>query len=148
MSLLKKHWKILLSVWIAFVFIQSMFFKFSGAYETVHIFSTLGEWSGFDWFSKYGAYMVGGTELLAAIVLFTPWRVWGALLSFGVMSGAIFFHLFTPLGIAMPAFDETGNVIGDDAGTLFIMACLTWLASLALIWSEKAKLGLVFSSNE
>ncbi len=39
------------------------------------------------------------------------------------MTGAVFFHLFTPLGIAMPEFDELGNIIGDDGGLLFYNAC-------------------------
>ncbi|MFK7888798.1 MAG: hypothetical protein AB8G16_18220, partial [Gammaproteobacteria bacterium] len=36
---------IVLSVFIAFVFIQSLFFKFTDAPETQHIFGTLNEWT-------------------------------------------------------------------------------------------------------
>ena len=39
---LSKH---LPALFIAFVFIQSLFFKFTGSYETDHIFGTLAEWS-------------------------------------------------------------------------------------------------------
>ncbi|MFK0571160.1 hypothetical protein [Endozoicomonas sp.] len=112
-----------LSLYIAVVFVQSLFFKFTGAYETLHIFGVLGAWSGFQWFADYGAYGVGSVELLASILLLTSLRLYGAALASGVMVGAIFFHLFTPLGIPMPEFDEVGNIIGDDGGLLFYNAC-------------------------
>lgn len=153
--------KNLLSVVIAFIFIQSMFFKFSNAPETIYIFTTLGEWSGIPWFSNYGGYMVGITELIASILLFSRWHGFGALLALGIISGAIFFHLFTPLGVPMPTYgdsllvnsdaaiqaltmlttDVKYNVIkGDqlfipidfDSGTLFIMACIVWVSALIL----------------
>ncbi|MFV0574618.1 MAG: hypothetical protein ACK5NC_04280 [Vibrio sp.] len=154
--------KNILSVVIAFIFIQSMFFKFSNAPETIYIFSTLGKWSGLDWFGEYGGYMVGIAELIASILLFGRLHGFGAVMSLGVISGAIVFHLFTPLGVEMPAYGESFlvgseaamqavaasaadakyNVIkGDqifvpvefDSGTLFIMACVVWLSALFLI---------------
>ncbi|KEI69756.1 DoxX family protein [Endozoicomonas elysicola] len=112
-----------LSLYIAVVFVQSLFFKFTDAYETLHIFGVLGAWSGFQWFADYGAYGVGAVELVASILLLTPLRLYGAAIATGVMTGAVFFHLFTPLGIAMPEFDELGNIIGDDGGLLFYNAC-------------------------
>jgi len=124
------------ALFIAFVFVQSLFFKFSGSNETQHIFGILGEWSGFQWFTDYGAYGIGVAELIASIVLLTRYWGVGALMSLGIMSGAIFFHLFTPLGIYMPNFDETGIITGDDGGTLFIMACLTWCLALTLVLIE------------
>ena len=133
MAWIEKYWRTILAIWIAFVFIQSLFFKFAGAPETEHIFGVLGAWVSMPWFAKYGAYLVGGIELLAALALFTSRRAWGALVSTGVMTGAIFFHLFTPLGVVMPTFDASGNIIGDDSGTLFIMACITWNAAAVLV---------------
>lgn len=133
MHYLKKYWCRALSVWIAFVFIQSLFFKFSNAPETQHIFGVLGEWSGFTWFANYGAYGVGIAELIASILLFTRWWAWGALLSFEIMSGAIVFHVFTPLGIQMPHFDSSGIPTDTtDGGLLFFMACTVWASSLAI----------------
>ncbi|MEO0442816.1 MAG: hypothetical protein AAFZ92_03620, partial [Pseudomonadota bacterium] len=86
------------------------------------------------WFGAYGGFMIGIFELIAVILLFTKLRTLGAILALGIMSGAIFFHVFTPLGIVMPYFDaSTGEQIGDDSGVLFIMACLTWLCALVLI---------------
>ncbi len=131
---MKKWFPIILSIFVAFVFLQSLPFKFTNSLETQHIFGTLAEWSGFAWFGAYGGYMVGTAELIAAILLFTPLRALGALLGLGIMSGAIFFHLFTPLGIVMPHFDpETALQIGNDSGILFMMACATWLCALTLI---------------
>ncbi|MFA0568133.1 hypothetical protein [Vibrio gallaecicus] len=120
------------SAFIAFVFIQSLFFKFTGSYETDHIFGTLGEWSGLDWFGSIGGYVIGIAELIAAFLLFSRFHGMGALMSVGVMSGAIFFHLFTPLGIQMPEFNATGDIIGYDGGLLFGMACLVWLCGAFL----------------
>ncbi|MGB1321136.1 MAG: hypothetical protein ACPG5L_09425 [Vibrio gallaecicus] len=120
------------SAFIAFVFIQSLFFKFSGSYETEHIFGTLGEWSGLAWFGSIGGYVIGFAELIAAILLFTRFHGLGAIMSVGIMSGAIFFHLFTPLGIQMPEFNAAGEIVGYDGGLLFGMACLVWLCGAFL----------------
>lgn len=133
MSYLKRYWRVLISTWIAFVFVQSLFFKFSNSYETQHIFGTLGNWLGLDWFATTGGWVIGGAELVASIMLFSRIWPWGGLLAFEIMSGAIVFHLFTPLGIVMPAYDSAGVVIGDDGGLLFVMACFTWLCSLILV---------------
>lgn len=133
MQFIKQHLRWILAVWIAFVFIQSLFFKFSNSPETVHIFGVLGEWAGLPWFAAYGGYGVGVAEMIASIILFTRWWPWGALFAFEIMVGAIVFHLFTPLGIVMPKFNEAGVMVGDDGGTLFILACLTCLASAALV---------------
>tara|TARA_Y100001956_G_scaffold36164_1_gene35427 strand:- start:781 stop:1233 length:453 start_codon:yes stop_codon:yes gene_type:complete len=121
---------------IAFVFVQSLFFKFSGSYETDHIFGTLGEWSGLAWFGRYGGYLIGFAELIAAILLFTRLHGIGAAMSAGIMTGAIFFHLFTPLGIAMPEFNAMGEVIGNDGGLLFGMACIVWNCSVFLLMRD------------
>ncbi|ROP11139.1 hypothetical protein [Vibrio crassostreae] len=120
------------AAFIAFVFIQSLFFKFTGSYETEHIFGTLATWSDLSWFGSFGGYLIGFAELIAAILLFTRWHGLGAIMSVGIMSGAIFFHLFTPLGIQMPEFNAAGEIVGDDGGLLFGMACLVWLCGAFL----------------
>jgi len=132
----------ILPVYIAFVFIQSLFFKFSGAPETVHIFTTLDTWATNTFGISglfvppgiFNAYVIGSTELVASILLLiglfkgiSLLRFAGALIALGVITGAIFFHLFTPLGI---------NVQGDG-GTLFYMACGVWLAAVALLVLNK-----------
>ena len=129
-----------LCTFIAFVFVQSLPFKFSNALETQHIFSTLGEWSGLLWFGDYGGYLVGMAELIAAILLFTKLRLLAALMALGIMSGAIIFHLFTPLGIIMPYFAaSSGQQVGDDGGVLFMMACATWVCAVIVVLLESKK---------
>ena len=105
----------LFAAWTSFVFLNSLIFKFDKtALEPAHIFSTIGTWLGDilgptigNLFSSFGQYAVGGAELLTAIILLLPlllWKhrakfhFWGALLAVCIMIGAIFFHIFTPLG--------------------------------------------------
>ncbi len=135
----------ILPLYIAFVFLQSLFFKFSGSEETVIIFNTIGTWmaniglpqSFAQGFSNYGGTATGLVELIASILVLIPIsRVWGALAGLMVMSGAIFFHLFTPLGVVR-IVDAAGNT---DGGVLFFMACGVWLSSLALIYTDRRKL--------
>ena len=87
-----KYVKIIMAVAIAFVLLQTVFlFKFAGAEESVYIFSQIG-------MEPYGRIGSGIAELIASILLLIPaTRVFGALLSLGTISGAIFFHL-TSLG--------------------------------------------------
>lgn len=136
----------ILVVFIAFVFVQSLFFKFAGSEETVIIFNTIADWmAGIDLlsglaepFRSYGGWGVGLTELLASILLFIPrTRVLGALLALGVISGAIFFHLFTPLGVDR-AVDAMGNT---DGGVLFFMACGVWVASAITLYLNRPTAG-------
>lgn len=138
-----------LCLYIIFVFVQSLFFKFTGAPETVYIFQTIDTWVN-DTFGISGlflppgifnAYVIGSAELIATILLltglFTSRKTLiplGAILAFGIINGAITFHLFTPLGI---------NVQGDG-GTLFYMACGVWLSSAILIVLNKDKLLAIF----
>src|SRR5436305_12282036 len=83
----------------AVILAQTLFFKFSAAKESVYIFSTLG-------LEPWGRIGSGVIELIAAILLLIPRTVvFGALISLGVISGAIVSHL-TKLGIALPAVDD------------------------------------------
>ncbi len=124
---------------VAFVFLQSLPYKFSGHEETQLIFSTIGTWmasiglpSGFsEGFASYGGYVVGAFELIAVILLVVPkTRFWGAFLGLEIMSGAIFFHLFTPLGVNR-VIDDAGNT---DGGVLFGLACGAWLCCAAILF--------------
>lgn len=135
--MMKKIITWLLSLWIAFVFVQSLFFKFTNSPETQHIFGTIGDWMSTnflaplsDFFATYGGYTIGSFELVASILLIIPGmtRSLGALLAVGLMTGAIFFHLFTPLGI---------NVQGDG-GILFGMACSVWLSGWVVFYLQQS----------
>ena len=133
----KKGLLYVLIAYVIFVFIQSLFFKFTGSEETDIIFSTIAQWMtdiGLAFiaptFQAIGGYVIGGTELIASILLLiTGTRKLGAALGLAVISGAIFFHLFTPLGINR-VVDAAGNT---DGGVLFFMACGVWV-SCALIY--------------
>ena len=143
--------KTVLSVFISLIFIQGLFFKFTGSPETTHIFGTLNDWAaglGFEGLfvapGIFNAYVVGISEFIASIVmligLFSSRKFLipiGALMSLGIISGAIFFHLFTPLGI---------NVL-DDGGLLFSSACGIWIMSLAIIFMNKDSLLILISKD-
>lgn len=134
----------ILAVFIAVVFVQSLFFKFSNSFETQYIFGTIGQWMrgiGFlqfaaDGFGRYGGYAVGSVELIASVLLLTRrTQVPGALIAFCVISGAIFFHLFTPLGVSV-VINEAGE---QDGGQLFALAVLVWCSALAILWLRRAQ---------
>jgi hypothetical protein len=98
--------------------LQTLFFKFTGARESVYIFSTLG-------LEPLGRIGSGVVALFASVLLLiASTATLGTLLSFAVISGAIFFHL-TRLGIALPAV--------DDHGELFTLAMIVFACSLALL---------------
>lgn len=134
---MKKFISWVLVLYICFVFIQSLFFKFAGSIETVIIFETISNWMSGNFlsflapfFKNYGGWAVGGAELLTSVLLLIPAsRKIGAILALIIMSGAIFFHLATPLGLDR-IIDEAGNT---DGGVLFFMACGVWVSSLILI---------------
>jgi hypothetical protein len=148
MSWLKRHGHWLLTLYVVFVFIQSLFFKFAGSPETVYIFEgKLDPWAASLGFAGvfapggiFSAKVVGSFELIASVLLLAgasisgkrTLQVVGAALGLGVISGAIFFHLFTPLGVAVVNTDGS-----SDGGELFILACGVWLACGALLWLRR-----------
>src|SRR6266516_5682661 len=88
---------------VAVILVQTLFFKFTAAKESVYIFTTLG-------MEPWGRIGSGVAELIASILLLLPQTVvFGAILSLGVISGAIFFHLIR-LGITLPLVDDHGEL--------------------------------------
>jgi UPF0716 family protein affecting phage T7 exclusion len=109
----------------AVILLQTLFFKFSAAKESVYIFSTLG-------MEPWGRIGSGIVELIAAILLLIPGTVTlGALISLGVIGGAILSHL-TKLGIALPA-------VGDH-GELFALAVVVFVCSLGVLLLHRQEL--------
>jgi len=107
----------------AVIMLQTLYFKFGAAPESVYIFSTLG-------MEPWGRIGTGVGELIASILILLPrYTVYGALLGIGLMSGAIFFHL-TKLGI---------EVMGDG-GQLFIYGLLVFLSCALLVILSKRQL--------
>jgi hypothetical protein len=102
----------------AAILLQTLYFKFTAAPESVYIFSTLG-------LEPAGRIGTGIAELIAAVLILLPGTVvYGAVLSLGIISGAILSHL-TKLGIALP--------LVDDHGELFALAVIVFLTSLATL---------------
>ncbi|OXB22793.1 DoxX family protein [Flavobacterium tructae] len=105
------------------ILLETLFFKFSGAEESIYIFSTLG-------IEPYGRIGSGIAELVVAILILIPKTTWiGALGGCGVMAGAILSHLFV-LGIS----------VQNDGGLLFLLALITLLCCLGLLYFNKSKL--------
>ena len=159
MSKAQRYLPVLLSLYIAFVFVQSLFFKFIDAPETQLIFGTLDAWAAglvggeglFNPGGIFSAKVIGSLELVAAALLLVGLIVpglrilnsLGALLALGLISGAIFFHLFTPLGIVVGNETVAGvdsSQIATDGGLLFFMAVGVWIASAILVGQQRARL--------
>ena len=113
-----------LAAFDAYIFIFYLQYKFTGHPGSVELFTTLTDWLGFAGHEKFMRIGTGSMELIASILLFIPaTQVIGAALAFAIMSGAIFFHLVSPLGV-----DPYG-----DGGVLFKQACAVWLSSLVIM---------------
>jgi hypothetical protein len=122
-----------LQVVVAAILFQTLFFKFTGAPESVYIFSTVGARLGVPAFEPWGRIGSGVAELLAVILLLVPVTVpLGALLSVGVISGAIVSHL---------AF--LGIDVMNDGGLLFGLAVAVFLGSLAILYLRRAEIPIV-----
>jgi len=113
----------LLRLIVAVILFQTLFFKFTGAEESVYIFRTLG-------MEPWGRIGSGVAEAIAVVLLLLPRTVvYGAGLALAVIAGAIGAHL-TRLGI----------VVQDDGGLLFGLALVVAVASLALLWMRRAEI--------
>jgi hypothetical protein len=113
-----------LAAWIAFVFVWYLQFKFTGDDGSVWLFTVLTDWLGFHGHEKVMRIGTGSAELLASILIFDrPLQALGAFLALCIMTGAIFFHTVSPLGI-----DPY-----HDGGVLFKEACSVWVGSLVIL---------------
>ena len=105
-----------LKIIAAVIMLQTLFFKFTAAEESVYIFSQLG-------MEPWGRIGTGILELMASVLILYPRTTpLGALLAAGLMSGAIWFHI-TKLGIT----------VRNDGGQLFIYALLVLISSVTLM---------------
>jgi hypothetical protein len=111
---------------VAGILLQTLFFKFTGAEESVYIFTALGA-------EPWGRIGSGVVELVASILLLVPATIpLGAILSIGVMSGAILSHLAI-LGIE----------IKGDGGLLFWLAVTVFVLSLAILAVRRSQIPIV-----
>lgn len=105
----------ILRILAALIMLQTLYFKFSGAEESVYIFLQLG-------MEPWGRIGTGILELIASILILYPRTTFfGSLLAIGLMLGAIGAH-FTKIGI----------VVKNDGGQLFIYALLVLVSSITL----------------
>lgn len=105
------------------ILLQTLYFKFTAAEESVYIFTTLGA-------EPYGRIGSGIIELIASILILIPrTTLLGALIGLGTMSGALMSHLLI-LGIE----------VKGDGGTLFILGVITFLCCATLIIQNKNKI--------
>src|SRR5210317_824586 len=111
------------SVAAAVILLQTLFFKFTGAPESVYIFNELG-------IEPYGRIGTGILELITAgLLLFKRTSLFGDILGLGIISGAILSHLFV-LGIE----------VENDGGLLFGMAVLVFILLAINLILQKQKL--------
>ena len=108
------------------ILLQTLYFKFSGAPESVYIFTKLGV-------EPWGRIASGVVELFAALLLLFPRTTWaGALLATGVMIGAIGSHLA-----------RLGIVVQDDGGLLFVLAVIVLTCALATAYIHRHQIPVV-----
>jgi hypothetical protein len=111
---------------VAGILLQTLFFKFSGADESVYIFTQLGA-------EPWGRIGSGILELAAALLLLTPAGApYGAILTLGLMSGAIMSHL-TVLGIE----------VRGDGGLLFALALLSFAGAAVVLLLRRSQIPMV-----
>lgn len=121
----------ILRIVAAVILLQTLFFKFTAAEESVYIFSTLG-------MEPWGRIGTGIVELIASVLILIPvLTAFGAALGMGVMAGALFFHL-TKLGI----------VVKNDSGQLFLYAVLVFVSCTILLWLYRGQLFALFANRK
>jgi len=117
----------------AFIMLQTLYFKFTGAEESIYIFTQVG-------MEPWGRIGVGVLELIASVLILINVTAWmGGLLALGLMGGAIMMHL-TQLGI----------IVKDDGGRLFIYAVIVTFCSAVVLLFNKEKIKVLlkkFSKN-
>ena len=123
---MNKNILLVLRLIVAVILLQTLYYKFGGHEDSIYIFTTLG-------LEPYGRIGIGVMELIASILILLKRTSWaGALLTVGLMAGAIFSHL-TQLGIE----------VKGDGGQLFYMAVGTWVLSLFVLWSERKQIPFI-----
>jgi hypothetical protein len=111
---------------VAGILLQTLFFKFSASAESVYIFSTLG-------LEPWGRIGSGVAELIASVLLLIPSLApIGALLSLGILAGAVTSHL-TVLGIE----------VQGDGGLLFALAIAASVGATVVLLIRRGQLPLL-----
>lgn len=107
----------------AYIMLQTLYFKFSGATESVYIFTKVG-------MEPWGRYGVGLGELIASVLLLIPRTSWlGGFITVGLMAGAIGMHVLV-----------LGVVVFDDGGQLFAYAVIAFVCGAYNLWIGRENL--------
>ena len=126
-----------LLTWPAALFIAGILlwyeqYKLTANPGSVELFTTLATWL---WIPNYEApfrLTVATMEIIASVLVVIPvTRLYGAGFALGIMSGAIFFHVASPLGI------DPYN----DGGKLFKEACAVWACSAFILFAYRVEAG-------
>ena len=116
----------LLRITAAVILVQTLFFKFTAAPESVYIFTKVGA-------EPWGRIGSGVIELIAATLILTPRFTWlGSLLAMGVMAGAVLSHL-TVLGIE----------VQGDKGLLFALALVVFVCSTINLLLHRSEIPVI-----
>ncbi|MEI9985206.1 MAG: hypothetical protein WDN69_19675 [Aliidongia sp.] len=117
------------AVYVAFIFLWYEQYKLFGAQGSTDLFTTLTDWLGFHGHEKFMRIGVASCEIIASLFILTPpVQGLGAIGGIMLMSGALFFHLVTPLGT-----DPYG-----DGGILFKEASSVWTTAwVVLFWQRE-----------
>ncbi len=121
----------------AVILLQTLFFKFTAAPESVYIFTKLGVFLNHyipslsvDRIEVYTRIGSGIMELISAALLLFPGTVWaGAVLAMAATGGAIFSHL-TFLGL----------VVMDDGGLLFALGLIVFATSAFSLFLHRSQI--------
>ena len=121
----------------ALILLQTLFFKFTAAPESVYIFTKLGTfvnsylpWASVESIQVSARIGSGIMELIAAVLLLTPRFVWaGAILAIAATGGAIASHL-TFLGVE----------VQGDKGLLFGLAVVVLVASAIALFLHRQQI--------
>jgi hypothetical protein len=121
----------LAALYIGYVLLWYEQYKLTGNEGSVYLFTVLTDWLFLHGHEKAMRLSVATAEIAASLLVLLPaTRLYGGILALGIMSGAIFFHLVSPLGI-----DPYG-----DGAELFIRACFTWLAAAFILFAYRREL--------
>jgi hypothetical protein len=118
---------------VAGILLQTLFFKFTGAEESVYIFSAVGRFLHIAGVEPWGRIGSGVIELVASVLLLAPSTASiGAIVAMGVMAGAIASHLVI-LGIE----------VMDDGGLLFGLALIVFVGSAIVLILRRSQIPVV-----
>ncbi|WP_460191089.1 DoxX family membrane protein [Urechidicola sp. KH5] len=125
---MNKNIILILRLVVAVILIQTLRYKFTAHPDSVYIFETVG-------LEPFGRIGVGILELIAAILLLFGRTVWlGALMSAGMMAGAIGLHI-----------NKLGVEIQNDGGILFYMAMGVFIFSIVILFNYRKNIPIIGS---